>query len=44
MIPKEAYFYISSSVTKEIIQLGGCISGFVPKVVEEKLKLKLRII
>jgi pantetheine-phosphate adenylyltransferase len=42
MIPKEAYFYISSSVTKEIIQLGGCVSGFVPKIVEEKLKLKLK--
>lgn len=38
LMPAEQYAYISSSMVKEIVELGGDISGFVPKVVEKALK------
>lgn len=36
------YFYITSSVVKEIASYNGDISKFVPKKVEEKLKYKFK--
>jgi pantetheine-phosphate adenylyltransferase len=35
------YSYISSSLIKEVVALGGDISGLVPEVVEKRLKEKL---
>ena len=35
------YSYISSSVIKEVVSAGGCVSGLVPKPVEKKLKERL---
>jgi len=40
LMPREEYFYISSSIVKEIAKLGGSISCFVPKNVEIALKGK----
>ena len=44
MMPREAYTFLSSKLVKEIAQLGGDVSAFVPPHVEkalgEKLKLK----
>lgn len=34
------YGYLSSSVVKEIAEFGGCLSDFVPDIVEQKLKEK----
>jgi pantetheine-phosphate adenylyltransferase len=42
MVPSEKYFYLNSSLVKEIARLGGPISCFVPAAVEEKLLAKLR--
>lgn len=35
------YFYLSSTVVREVARLGGCVSTFVPKVVERALKEKV---
>jgi pantetheine-phosphate adenylyltransferase len=37
----EAYSFISSRLVKEVISLGGNISGLVPRSVEERLKKRL---
>ena len=41
MMPTESYFYLSSSLIKELALLGADISRYVPKFVEEKLKEKI---
>jgi pantetheine-phosphate adenylyltransferase len=41
MTPAEQYANISSSLVREILSLGGDISAFVPKSVEDHLKSKL---
>ncbi|HLH07923.1 MAG TPA: pantetheine-phosphate adenylyltransferase [Terriglobales bacterium] len=41
MMPHLSYSYVSSRLVKEIAQLGGSITGLVPKVVEERLLTKL---
>lgn len=38
----EAYSFISSQLVKEVIRLGGNISGLVPAAVEAKLRNRLR--
>lgn len=38
----EKYFYLSSSLVKELARLNGYLSGFVPKEVEQALKKKLK--
>ncbi len=38
----DAFSFISSRLVKEVISLGGNISGLVPSAVEERLKLRLR--
>lgn len=42
MMPAEAYSYLSSRLVKEIVTLGGSISGLVPSVVEEKLRERVQ--
>ncbi len=42
LMPKEEYSYVSSSVVREIAQLGGDISAFAPDFVCEALKKKFR--
>jgi pantetheine-phosphate adenylyltransferase len=42
MMPAEQYSYISSRLVKEVFHLGGSVADLVPKLVEEKLKLKVR--
>lgn len=37
----EQYTFVSSRVIKEVIRLGGDISGLVPPVVEQKLKTRI---
>jgi pantetheine-phosphate adenylyltransferase len=41
MMPAEAYTYVSSKMVREIAQLGGPISGLVPPIVEQRLKMKV---
>ncbi|AVX20945.1 MAG: pantetheine-phosphate adenylyltransferase [Bacillota bacterium] len=41
MMARAEYSFISSSLIKEIANYGGCIKGFVPEVVEIKIKEKL---
>lgn len=40
MMTNEEYFFVSSSVVKEIANFGGDLSQFVPPVVERKLREK----
>jgi pantetheine-phosphate adenylyltransferase len=40
MMPAEAYTYVSSRLVKEIVSLGGDVSGLVPAVVESRLRAK----
>jgi pantetheine-phosphate adenylyltransferase len=35
------YIYISSSIIKEVVTSGGCVTGLVPVIVEQKLNEKL---
>jgi pantetheine-phosphate adenylyltransferase len=41
MLPGEAYSFISSRWVKELAKLGGSIKGFVPALVEERLRAKV---
>ena len=41
MMPSESYFYLSSSLIKELVALGADISGYAPKFVENELKRKI---
>jgi pantetheine-phosphate adenylyltransferase len=41
MMPKDTYIFISSRLVKEIARLGGDVSSFVPKVVQEGLANRL---
>jgi pantetheine-phosphate adenylyltransferase len=43
MMPAEAYSYVSSRLVKEVFHLGGPIEGLVPKVVEERMRLKSKV-
>ncbi len=40
LMTDERNFYVSSSLVKEVASLGGDVSGLVPSVVEEALKVK----
>jgi pantetheine-phosphate adenylyltransferase len=42
MMTGESYFYISSHLVKEVVSLGGDVSGLVPKNVLKKLKERFR--
>jgi pantetheine-phosphate adenylyltransferase len=41
MLPAEAYSFVSSRLVKELARLGGPIKGFVPALVEQRLRSKL---
>jgi pantetheine-phosphate adenylyltransferase len=41
MMPKDIYTFISSRLVKEIAGLGGDVSGFVPRVVQDALASQL---
>jgi pantetheine-phosphate adenylyltransferase len=40
MMPAEPYTYVSSRLVKEVVALGGSVSGLVPELVEERLRQK----
>ena len=42
MIPDEKYIHLNSTVVKEVAELGGDISQYVPKVVNECLNTKFK--
>ena len=42
MMPREAYTFLSSKLVKEIAQLGGDVSAFVPANVQQALQGKLK--
>src|SRR5580693_8057344 len=41
MLPGESYSYLSSRLVKELARLGGPVQGFVPALVEERLRAKV---
>jgi pantetheine-phosphate adenylyltransferase len=43
MVPAEAYTYLSSSLVKEVVSLGGSVKGLVPGQVEERLAQKMNL-
>jgi len=43
MMPKDTYTFLSSRIVKEIAQLGGDVSAFVPAHVQTALTEKLRL-
>jgi pantetheine-phosphate adenylyltransferase len=38
MMTGSQYFYLSSSIIKEVVQFGGSVEGLVPPVVQERLE------
>ena len=42
LMTKDDYAFISSSIVKEIAMFHGAVTGFVPEIVEKKLKEKFR--
>ncbi len=40
MMPAEPYTYVSSRLVKEVVALGGTVTGLVPEIVEERLREK----
>ena len=40
MMPAEPYTYVSSRLVKEVVALGGSVTGLVPQLVEERLRDK----
>jgi pantetheine-phosphate adenylyltransferase len=42
MLPAEKYSYLSSRIVREIAHLGGPLTGFVPELVEQRLREKVR--
>ncbi len=44
MMPDERYTYLSSRLARDVYALGGSISGLVPKVVEQRLRQKVKTV
>ena len=42
LMPNEKYSYLNSSIVKEVARCGGDVSAYVPKIVEKKLKERLK--
>ena len=42
LMPSQQYTYLNSTLVKEIARLGGPIGGLVPRLVEQKLRARLR--
>jgi pantetheine-phosphate adenylyltransferase len=43
MLPAEKYSYLSSRIVREIAHLGGPLNSFVPELVEQKLREKVKV-
>ena len=43
MLPGQPYSFLSSKLVREIAQLGGPLEGFVPSVVEERIRAKIAL-
>lgn len=43
MMTKAEYLFLSSSIVKEVAELGGSLNGLVPPCVEDRLKDKLKL-
>lgn len=43
LMPSQEYTYLSSSLIKEVVRLGGKVEGLVPGVVEEALNKKFAL-
>ncbi len=43
MMTSSQYSYLSSSMAKEVLRLGGCVKDLVPPLVEERMRLALKI-
>jgi len=41
MVPAEAYSYLSSSLVKEVVSLGGSVTGLVPPMVDRYLRVRI---
>jgi pantetheine-phosphate adenylyltransferase len=41
MLPAESYSFVSSRLVKELARLGGPVKGFVPALVEQRLRAKV---
>jgi pantetheine-phosphate adenylyltransferase len=42
LMPSQQYTYLNSTLVKEIARLGGPVRGLVPRLVEQRLKARLR--
>jgi pantetheine-phosphate adenylyltransferase len=42
MVTSQEYFFVSSSIVREVASYGGDISKLVPRHIEEALKLKFQ--
>ena len=41
LMPSQQYTYLNSALVKEVARLGGVVRGLVPRIVEDKLRVKL---
>jgi len=42
LMPSQTYTYLNATLVKEVARLGGDVSGLVPRVVERRLRARLR--
>ena len=42
LMPNEKYSYLNSSIVKEVARCGGDVSAYVPKIVEKRLKERVK--
>jgi pantetheine-phosphate adenylyltransferase len=42
MMPSEEFSYLTSTIVKEVVSLGGSVKGLVPGIVEDALRKKFR--
>jgi pantetheine-phosphate adenylyltransferase len=43
LMPSQQYTYLNSTLVKEVARLGGKVRGLVPRVVEDRLRQRLRV-
>jgi pantetheine-phosphate adenylyltransferase len=43
LMPSQEYTYLNSTLVKEVARLGGNVTGLVPKLVEQRLRARLRM-
>ncbi|MCD4828843.1 MAG: pantetheine-phosphate adenylyltransferase [Candidatus Cloacimonetes bacterium] len=44
LVPDHNYLYLSSSMVRQIVRLGGSLDDFVPKLVEERLHKQFQVV